>query len=73
MQAILGHKHIDTTMNYVRLYDNTLAPQFGLQPNCQAGRRPAVIMLGEFWALAPSLYGVILGNQGVTLNIRLIM
>ncbi len=28
VQAILGHKHIDTTLNYARLYDGTVAADF---------------------------------------------
>jgi len=28
VQAILGHKHIDTTMNYARLYDSTVATDY---------------------------------------------
>jgi len=25
MQALLGHKHVDTTMRYARVYDSTVA------------------------------------------------
>jgi hypothetical protein len=28
VQAILGHKHIDTTLRYARLYDGTLAADY---------------------------------------------
>lgn len=28
MQAILGHRHIDTTLGYARLYDGTVAADY---------------------------------------------
>jgi site-specific recombinase XerD len=28
LQALLGHRHVDTTLNYTRLYDATVAQQF---------------------------------------------
>lgn len=28
LQSLLGHRHIDTTLNYARLYDETMAMQF---------------------------------------------
>jgi integrase/recombinase XerD len=28
LQSLLGHRHIETTMNYARLYDETVAQQF---------------------------------------------
>jgi hypothetical protein len=28
VQAILGHKHVDTTLNYTRLYDGTVAADY---------------------------------------------
>ena len=28
VQALLGHKHVDTTMRYARLYDSTMAADY---------------------------------------------
>jgi site-specific recombinase XerC len=28
MQAMLGHRHVDTTLDYARLYDGTIAPHY---------------------------------------------
>jgi integrase len=28
VQALLGHKHVDTTLRYARLYDSTLAADY---------------------------------------------
>jgi site-specific recombinase XerD len=36
LQALLGHRHIETTLNYARLYDETVAEQFlkAKAPSC---------------------------------------
>jgi len=28
LQSLLGHRHVETTLNYARLYDETVAEQF---------------------------------------------
>jgi len=32
VQALLGHKHVDTTMRYARVYDSTVAADYGRAP-----------------------------------------
>jgi site-specific recombinase XerD len=29
VQALLGHKHVDTTLRYARVYDSTVAADYG--------------------------------------------
>ncbi len=43
VQAILGHKHIDTTLGYTRLYDATVAADYVNRSDCsrdKPGRDP---------------------------------
>jgi integrase len=64
VQAILGHKHIDTTMAYARLYDGTVATDYyrameGVEARMelQEGGEDSVPDSGQLLALVDSLFG----------------
>ena len=61
VQAILGHKWVETTLEYARLYDGTLAADYtramlSAERDLRlSGDTPAVLTPGQLVALADSL------------------
>lgn len=63
VQTILGHKHVDTTLGYARLYDGTVAADY-YRAIAQVEQRfasqdatPTVVpSVGEFLALVDALH-----------------
>jgi len=61
VQTILGHKHIDTTLGYARLYDGTIANDFyramtNIESRFDSGKTsPAAVVPGHLLAMVDAL------------------
>lgn len=61
VQTILGHKHIDTTLGYARLYDGTIANDFyqamtNIESRFDSGETsPAAVVPGHLLAMVDAL------------------